>query len=678
MGGNVKERLVDLYHRKYHAPEDINGSAYRFIDSVIEMLYSIIQGAVPQGKNDEEVRGVAEALLDTGKTAGINYLAECYQDIIHRNSRKKWGRFYTPEYLAGYIVDKLLDNIDIAKTPRVRIFDPSCGGGIFLVKAFERLKLKIQNNIASIRAEHPSLNLGPENIDEFIVGNLYGVDNDVLGVHLAKFQMYFVSGVCMKNRSNICKDDALTSAGFPWGDIDFDIIVGNPPYIGHKKIVREYRDELKKLYPDVLADKADIYCCFIKRSIDLLKEGGQLSFIVSRYLVEAPGAKGIRKFLLDMGHMEEIIDFYGNRMLDGVQVDPLVFFFKEWGHTSSNNVRGHTSSLEFGSEGGGMSPTYGSGEGGMSPLNTRVVRVNDLNLPGDELIGRIQVGREDGYTTFELPWVKLSADGWRLSPPHCSRIADKIESQCDAALGDLVCSFQGIITGCDRAFVLSQGEAEGFGPDGSILKKWIKSSHIKRYCVKASDRRLLYTDFIDDIDEYPGIKKHVFPYKSRLENRRECIRGFRKWYELQWGRASESFERRKVVYPYKSSENRFAIDREHLFFSADVYSFYIKEGYEDIVSLEYIIGLLNSKLYDFYFKTFGKKLGMDMYEYYPNTVMRLGMKLDRQDRIEDMVKDIIGGKCADEAAVQKRLDRLVYDLFGLTQEEIEIVEKNSS
>ncbi|MBA1335701.1 MAG: Modification methylase bstVI [Firmicutes bacterium] len=656
MGESIKKQLEDLYYRKYQDPEDINGSAYRFVDSVIEILYSIIQGTGSQERIDEEICGLAKALLDTGGTTGINHLAECYQNIIHRHSRKKWGRFYTPEYLAGYIVDRLLEEVDIVKTPQVRFFDPSCGGGIFLVKAFERLKYKILSNITSIRAEHPSLNLDASNIGEFVIGNLYGVDNDALGVKLAGLQLYFASGVCMKNRVNICKADALTAVGFPWGDIDFDIIAGNPPYIGHKKLAREYRDELKKLYPDVLTDKADIYCCFIKKSIGLLRKGGLLSFIVSRYLAEAPGAKGIRKFLLDMGHMEEIIDFYGNRTLDGVQVDPMVFFYKaykERGHTSSDNVRGQET------------------------LTTRVVRVKDLNLPGDELISRITAGGEKGYTTFELPWAKLNADGWRLSPPHCSRIVDKIESQCDAALGDLVCSFQGIITGCDRAFVLDKDEAEGLGLDASILKKWIKSSHIKRYRVKDSDRRLMYTDGIDDIDEYPGVKKHIMPYKVRLENRRECVRGFRKWYELQWGRTNESFERHKVVYPYKSPENRFAIDREKLFFSADVYSFYLKEEYEDRVSLEYIIGLLNSKLYDFYFKTFGKKLGMDMYEYYPNTVMRLGMKLSRQGRIEDMVKDLIQGKGTAETAVQRHLDRLVYDLFGLTQDEVEIVEECS-
>ena len=119
----------------------------------------------------------------------------------------------------------------------------------------------------------------------------------------------------------------------------------------------------------------------------------------------------------------------------------------------------------------------------------------------------------------------------------------------------------------------------------------------------------------------------------------------RKWYELQWGRNTNIFERRKIMYPYKSSNNKFAIDNNNSFSSADVYSFYIKEEYEDIFSYEYLVGILNSKIYDRYFKMIGKCMGNKIYDYYPNKVMKLKIfKDENYGEIEALSKKIISNK----------------------------------
>lgn len=77
------------------------------------------------------------------------------------------------------------------------------------------------------------------------------------------------------------------------------------------------------------------------------------------------------------------------------------------------------------------------------------------------------------------------------------------------------------------------------------------------------------------------------------------------------------------MYPYKSFENRFAIDENNSFPSADVYSFYINKEYEEIFSYEYLVGLLNSEVYNKYFKINAKKISKNAYDYYPNKVRKL-------------------------------------------------------
>ena len=96
------------------------------------------------------------------------------------------------------------------------------------------------------------------------------------------------------------------------------------------------------------------------------------------------------------------------------------------------------------------------------------------------------------------------------------------------------------------------------------------------------------------------------------------------------------------MYPYKSRSNKFAIDEDNSFCSADVYSFYIKKEYEEIFSYEYLVGLLNSEAYNRYFKMIGKNMGNKIYDYYPNKVMKLKIfKDDNYSEIEQLSKKII-------------------------------------
>lgn len=76
----------------------------------------------------------------------------------------------------------------------------------------------------------------------------------------------------------------------------------------------------------------------------------------------------------------------------------------------------------------------------------------------------------------------------------------------------------------------------------------------------------------------------------------------------------------KIVWPYKSDRNAFRVDRTGAFFSADVYGMTVTDPEWDP---DLLAALLNTPFYDRLFKSFGKKLGASLYEYYPNTVMRL-------------------------------------------------------
>lgn len=638
----LKSQLKDIYFDRYPGNKDCRISAYFFILEVIEIIYKVVRGDTDFQEADTEI----VSIVQEGMANNIewNFLAEYYEEIMNKQSRKKQGQFYTPQYVAGYMVDRLLEHVDLTENPQVSVMDPCCGGGVFLVKVIEGLRDRIGRNLNGINKRHPDLDLTHDKLNSFIINNIYGMDSDPLAVELTKLQLRLKFGLDCRKALNIYCGDFLTFEQSLIGNIDFDVVLGNPPYIGHKKVPMDYRKRLKEMYPRILLDKGDVSYCFIKKGVDLLKKGGYLSFIISRYFVEAPGGAGIRKFLKDSGYISEIVDFYGNRILEGIQVDPLIFFFHK--------------------------------EKGFSDKTIGVTRVTDKNIKGSRLFSSLLQEKGTGYKSFMVKWSDQQEKGWRLIPESHKRILEKIEKQCRLKLKDIVNNFQGVITGCDAAFIVEQARAREECLEEVLLKKWIKNSNIDCFNVRTSDKHLIYSDLIEDAIKYPNAIKHILPYRDRLEKRRECMRGVRQWYQLQWGRNRKNFERPKIVYPYKSSRNKFAIDLRDYYFSADVYAFYLKEEMEKTLSLKYLTGLLNTNLYNFYFKCFGKKLGENMYEYYPNTVLRLGIKVGDIQQVEEIVSMItLTGYCF-EKEMYDALNRYVYSIFNMSSEEIRVIEKS--
>ena len=165
------------------------------------------------------------------------------------------------------------------------------------------------------------------------------------------------------------------------------------------------------------------------------------------------------------------------------------------------------------------------------------------------------------------------------------------------------------------------------------------------------------------------IDNFIGKYKDKLLNRRECKKKMRLWYELQWGRDKSFFERKKIMYPYKSSENRFAIDENNSFSSADVYSFYINKEYEDVFSYEYLVALLNSQVYNDYFKINAKKISKNTYDYYPNKVMKIKIFKDyNYNNIENLSKEIlfkIRNGDNEISDIEEKINNLIKSSIGI-------------
>jgi adenine-specific DNA-methyltransferase len=537
-------------------------------------------------------------------------IGEVYQNLCKKDVKKETGSFYTPFEVVEFMVRKILDKIDYEQNPYIKILDPSCGGGYFLIYLIDGLVEKAK----LLGFERP--------FEHVIKNNIFGFDIDRNAIIVTVIELYDKTGIYAEN---IRIGDFLT------GDIEkFDLIIGNPPYMGHKVLVGEYRERLYDLYKDVFADKGDMSYCFIKRSIDSLKDRGVLVFFTSRYILEALNGQGIRRFILESGLINRIVDFYGVRFVKGAGVDNIILEF------TKGPINGEFEYFRFKDSAKGIGALV----------------FNDIEDSKQIYTKYIDVHSED-----------LRDEGWVFLDSAERAILNKIRG---VEINNICDSYQGIITGCDRAFVLDKNMAFNSDIEKDLLKPWIKGKNIESFCVSDTGEVLIYSNLIDKESDYANAIENIAPYRERLEGRRECKNGARKWYELQWGRNEYIFNDKKIIYPYKSSRNRFAVD-EGSFFSADVYAVRIKDMFLGHLSYEFLVGVLNSSIYEFYIKSMAKKLGDNLYEYYPNKIMTL--------KIPEYIKGIEDEVLRGGEDLRNRIDMILNDYFGLSELEYSIIKQ---
>ncbi len=515
--------------------------------------------------------------------------ARLYQELLTAKEKKNLGQVYTPDE----IILKMLSKVFSYKKPHrnMKLLDPSCGGGYFLIEAFKYIK---KLNIAD---------------DKYIIENMiYGVDIDDFSIFMTKAGLLFAGDCSYNYKYNIYKLDYLTEN---LGIRDFDVIIGNPPYVGHKNSSREYKKALYELYNDVFYDKSDISYCFFKKSNELLKADGIVSFITSRYFMEALYGDRIRDYIKNNFKILSLVDYSGIKVFKDAMVSAAV--------VTLANINGNNNDFTF--------VKYNNGE----------------------------------KEYFSYKQDKLKSTGWIILKDQDDNLFNKIEAVANTYIKNICTIRQGIITGHDKAFVITEKDIEKYKIEEDLLKKWIKNSNISKSEIKYNSLYLIYTSNIDCEEHYPNAIKYLSSYKNKLEKRRECQKGYRKWYELQWGRAKSDFENPKIVFPYKSKSNNFYYDTNAYFCSADIY---LMNGFSSSVSTDYLLQYLNSDLFEFYFKCLAKKVGTNIYEYYPNKLSNAKIYLP-QENVQQYFSQL--GKIS-IALYQKKM-------FNISEEEVNIIYK---
>ncbi|UCG02070.1 MAG: Eco57I restriction-modification methylase domain-containing protein [Candidatus Heimdallarchaeota archaeon] len=625
--------------------------------------------------------------------------------------RKEEGVFYTPNYIADFICkntiipylskggvanlnDLILENIeDIgkleSKLKHIKILDPACGYGVFLIKAVDLL-FEIAKEIRLVKdlgvhyekikgkklttRKHIRFNLDKRVDDEqsrkIIENNIYGVDINESSIEKTKFSLY--SKIARKDRKSMdlsqnikCGDSLIEDENlrgdkaFIWSqnfkDIlnkgGFDIIIGNPPYINIIEDL-ERRRYYKKRYSEVYTGKNDIYYYFFQKAIELSNKNGYITFISPRYLMEAFKARKLREYILKETAIQKIIDFSDFKIFKDANIDTAIYSFQKT--RKKNKIIVYKLSKKF-----------------KPPLK--------LEPPF--------------FKRYCVKQNLLTGKKWYFIDTKIQALLDKIEYKSTGKLKDYSLISKGIQTGKDSVFIITKGEVEKYSIEKENLRDWLKNSQISRFgsidpqlYVIMSNRKT-----IKELSNFPNLEKYFLKHKEEVMNRARVSTWF------HWRKGDERFtidwKKPKIITPYKSVHNNFTIDNKGCYFSQDIVLIIPTEE----IDICYLLGYLNSKLCEFYFKIKGKRLGA-VYEYYPRQIEDLPfiatenveVVVQKVDRLLDLNKQLasiqktklktsLNDLLKEEInQTEEELDLLFYTLFDLKEEEISLIRKQFS
>jgi len=433
-------------------------------------------------------------------------------------------------------------------------------------------------------------------------------------------------------------------------------VIGNPPYIGF----HGFKNEKEYLIKEFITTKGkfDIYLPFIEKAFLLLKNEKYLGYICPTNFLKRGHGFEIRELIAKNKTIIEICNFQHQLIFKGATNYTGIFIFRN--SKPEDKVR-------------------------------FLYKDGSINDPGIYII-------QDELN--EKPWI--------LGKSEIDTIIKRVYRSKNIKLSELTSGIsEGIVTGKNDVFILKKEFATNLNLESELLRPCIRGKDIQKYIINEPDEVVIYPYKVDydktvplstnEMQNYSAIWEYLNQKRDFLKGRKYFDKSKKQWYELWCQRKIFQFENLKIVVPEISDKNRFAIDTNHLYYGDTVCGISINSKFD--LKIEYILGILNSKLIETYYKnvTVPKAGGYFIYKtmFLKNIPIRFIDISDPSDKalhdrmvslVETMLtlhKRLPEVKTPQEKETIQRqidvtdaqIDKMVYELYGLTEEEIALVEK---
>lgn len=320
----------ETYNTKLFAPHSCEDLPIRddILERVLDILYRYnfdLIGADVLGAIYEDYIG---HILEETATGGVQ-IAES------RDARKRGGIYYTPTHLVEYVVsDTLGELLSRCKTPedvsRIKVLDPACGSGSFLIKAFDLIKEWYDNYNRAVTAQGRGLDLRFDVVTgvekKILTENLFGVDIDPQAAEIASVNL-MLKGLKIGEKlpqildQNVRIGNSLVDGGeegfgalseevklglcpfvyhqaFPEIFLNggFDVVIGNPPYY---KVRKTNPIRIAGAFEAVRTGPVNAAMMFIHRSIELAKPSGYVGLVLPKMVTYTKGWNGSRRAVFE-------------------------------------------------------------------------------------------------------------------------------------------------------------------------------------------------------------------------------------------------------------------------------------------------------------------------------------------------------------------------------------------
>lgn len=624
--------------------------------------------------------------------------------------RHAGGVYYTPEYIVDTIVRETVGKKIVGKKPeeiaKLKILDPACGSGSFLIGAFSYLMeyhRKFYANNLDIKKYHDDyyttqkgeIKLSLQKKGDILLNNIFGVDIDREATEVAMMSLYLklleegfdaaykkqatllmkgfilpdltkniLCGNSLINREQLFSNDMFGDGDFKpfdWQDEKngfgrvfkenegFDCIIGNPPYIRIQEMQKwapKAAELYKKLYESGSYGNFDIYVVFIEKSLSLLNSKGLFGMILQNKFFSADYGKVLREMIREL--VFQIIDFGDQQIFENATTyTNLLFISKE------------------------------------KQKETKYINIFKLDNCKKELDKIIDSRKEVITEDFKRGMVKndeYTTEAWSFYIGLEKDFFNKIK-ETKLRLGDIAeKTYQGIITGKDTVFIVKVLEEKSEGLlrcyskeldkevliEKKITKPLLKGSEIKRYSSPEWVFRVIFPYRIsgkkalpltkNELKKNPYVMKYLMENKQVLQSRENGKWNIHHFWQFSRNQNMVECSKNKILTQVLASKASFTADFDGKYYfvgggNAGGYGVKLKDEYEHLYF--YVLGLLNSSTLDKYLKTISTRFRGGFYSYAKRFIERLPIYIPTKEEkekyklsqeIEKMVQQILDYK----------------------------------